>query len=81
MKRYGCHNKPREAGPLLVQDGYVDMNVAEHMSKDGRYIPRQAVRLAVVRDHPVPFDVSTCKHDKRLTDPGCKDCEHARKPE
>ncbi len=73
MRKHGCHNLPREAKPLLAQDGWIDMGlVYEHKTgehKVGR-IPRMV---------EVPFVNSIeCRHDKRLTDPGCTDCKHAK---
>jgi hypothetical protein len=70
MRKPGCYNLPREAKPLLVQDGYVKSAIP---TPDGRVI----VRLA--RMVEVPFVNSLdCRHDKRLTDPACAGCEHAK---
>lgn len=74
--KHGCHNKPRSNVPLLVRDGYVETGFAEHFLR-GRLIPRQEVRIPVVRDIKTAFDVTKCKHDKRATDPGCDGCSHA----
>jgi hypothetical protein len=71
VKLYGCHNKPREDKPLLVQDGYVETIFQPNGS------PRQIVRLPRMVSIPRVNSLD-CRYEKRFSDPGCKDCEHAK---
>ncbi|MFM0165712.1 hypothetical protein PQR39_35450 [Paraburkholderia sediminicola] len=76
MRLHGCHNKPREGKPLLVQDGYVDtgMTLQYQHSEESK---REVVRIP--RMVTIPFANSLdCRHDKRFTDTGCTDCQHAK---
>lgn len=73
MKPYGCSNKPRKPAGLPVQDGWHECGLQEHYS-EGRLVPRQLVRIPIIRYIGSPFDISTCRYDKRMTDPGCNEC-------
>jgi hypothetical protein len=72
MALHGCHNLPREGKPLLVQDGWLDVPYEFHHGRRAHFITRRPLM------REIPFVNSLdCRHDKKLTDPGCKDCKHA----
>jgi hypothetical protein len=73
MARHGCHNLPREGKPLLVQDGWTVVENNYNFTTHEHFTTRKPVMVEI------PFVNSIdCRHDKRLTDPGCTDCTHAK---
>jgi hypothetical protein len=72
--KHGCHNLPREAKPLLVQDGWTRPIVVQ----DGN--STYLTRMPLIREIPFVNSVD-CRHDKRLTDSGCEGCIHAKEAE
>ncbi len=74
MRLNGCHNLPREAKPLLVQDGWIDSGIRP----DGTfYGHRELVRLP--RMVLIPFINSLeCRYDQQARDVGCTGCIHAK---
>lgn len=71
MMLHGCHNLPREAKPLLAQDGWTEVQAKQSGNS--------VVLIRFPRMVTVPFVNSIeCRHDKRLTDTGCTDCIHAK---
>jgi hypothetical protein len=74
---YGCHNRPREPKPVLVQRGWVEMGLHPNDSPTG-----MRERVCLPRMIAIPFTMSTdCRYDKSATDNACAGCEHARKLE
>ncbi len=61
--RYACHDKPREAKPLLVQDGWhFDINYAGEPTR----LPRMV---------GIPHAMSTdCRYDRAHADSRCAGC-------
>lgn len=61
--KYGCWNKPRSRGPLIVQDGY--------LTWDDKF------RYAIPKFKTIEnFGSLECRYDHSLTDSKCKDCCH-----
>jgi hypothetical protein len=73
MALHGCHNLPREGKPLLVQDGWV-LDPGHYSFRERQYVSVRHPRMV-----KIPFVNSLdCRHDKRMTDPGCESCIHAK---
>lgn len=75
MKLYGCNNKPREAKPLLVQDGYVDTGMTMYYEDQKTMKQREIVRVPRMVSIPRVNSID-CRYEKRSTDTGCTDCKH-----